>query len=323
MRLIAIILGLIVVCTACIPAISATYQRYYGPEGQGWVVEQNLTPMIDPNTGLPYTSYADYTKNTDPESWNNMTPENKAILEAMPAMTGYTTIKSPAFNLTDEQFARVMKENMTDGETYAWLYPDFWAAVVAVGADKTIDWNQPMIMYDTIPPAGPVAPPKDPGITVADGNTTRTIPADSPEAKSLLNDQQIRFLTGKIPFDSPEMKSILGEQQWNTLNGIQQYQKSIRITSTNVPGASGNVITNLTSGMNSIAQHAPAFQSVSGINNNTPNIPAFQPVSGTNNIQGFQSVSGNTEGIGTLSSVKDSNPGSSAGLIRKLGHTSV
>ena len=313
MRLIAIILGLIVVCTVCIPAISATYQRYYGPEGQGWVVEQNLTPIINPTTGLPYASEADYAKNTDPESWNNMTPENKANFEAMPAVTGYTTISSPVFDLTAEQFARVMKENMTDGEVYAWLYPDFWAAVVAVGADKTIDWNQPMIMYDNTSSAGTT----EPAITLSD---SRTIPADSPEAKSLLNDQQIRFLTGKIPFDSPEMKSILGEQQWNTLDSIQQYKESLRITSTNAPVDSGNVIANIMSGMNGIGQNAPAFQSVSGINSNAPNLQAFQPVSGTNVVKS-QPVSGNTEGFGTNPSVKDTSPGSSAGLIRNLGHT--
>jgi hypothetical protein len=62
------------------------------------------------------------------------------------------------------------------------------------------------------------------------------------------------------------------------------------------------------------------------MNSNTLNIPVFQPVSGTNvvnsNIQGFQPVSGNTEGFGTIPSVRSSNPGSSAaGMIRKLGHT--
>lgn len=297
MRLIVVVLGLILLCTACAPAISATYQHYSGPEGQGWVVEQNLTPIINPNTGLPYTSQADYVQNTDPACWNNMTPEERTADGAMPAITGYTTISSPAFDLTDEQFARVMKENMTNGETYAWLYPDFWAAVLAVGADKTIDWNLPMIMYDDIPSEGSATTPSNPGITVADGNTTRTIPADSPEAQSLLTDQQIRFLTGKIPFDSPVMKTILGDQQWNTLNSIQQYKESLRVTSTNTAITSTNASSTIMSGMIGIP-NTQAFQSVSGISDSKPNTQVFQSVS-------IKEVGSST--------------GSSAGLIKKFG----
>jgi hypothetical protein len=252
---IIIIVGLILVCIACMPAISATYVHYSGPGG--WSVEQNLTPIINPNTGLPYTSDADYMQNAYPDQWNNTTPEGRANEEAMPAVTGVTMIFAGGMNdITDEEMARIVAENMTTGEVYAWLVPDFWAAVVAVGRQNDAGWDEPWVMHgDPITSA-----PSVPAVTLSDGSL---IPLDSPEAESMFTEQQIRFFEGKIPVNSLEMKSILGDQQWNMLNRVQSGTKMGALTSTN-----------------------EAVNSLSGMNGITPNIQAFQSVSGSTKSNG-------------------------------------
>jgi hypothetical protein len=299
-----IVSALILVCIACIPPISGlnldnpAIWHYHATGPGGWIVQLNMTPIINPNTGLPYSSEAEYMQDNYPDQWAVTTPEGRANEYASPALRdgggAYPMTLSPNISISDSQMDRIIAENMTIAEVYAWLAPDFWAAVVYIGDDDNPTWADEWVQYgDPSASAGT----SDPAIKMEDGTV---IPLDSQEAKSMFTEQQIRFLEGKIPFDSPEMKSILGEQQWNDINNFNLAEKTAKTTSP----FEASIIMPTT---NAITSKNQPFQSMPASDASSPNIQAFQSVSG--------------KGFGTVPPVKDSNTGSSASLIKNLKHS--
>ncbi len=252
MKIVILFLGLILLCIACAPSTAAVITSDNNDSGPGWYVNSYTEPILDPSTGLPYTSEGDMDRKTTPDHWNSLTPEEKAREDTNPAPleTGGASISYPALDITDEEIARIIDGNMTTAEVYAWLAPDFWAAYEASGFfDPSV--NDPFYSFpDRSWDPGPGDEQLD--RIIAENMTLREVAewlspryweavetagladnpiwdapywVDSPDLAPISSPLSMSYLqkdgtVATIPLDSDMARSLLGEVQWKWMTSF-------------------------------------------------------------------------------------------------------
>ncbi|MDD1719056.1 MAG: hypothetical protein LUQ25_03255 [Methanoregulaceae archaeon] len=97
--------------------------------GPGWNLTVREEAVIDPDTGVPYISAGEMLQDRAPDLWEKMSLELKAQYNQQPAVKRRIDL---TLTPTDEQMNRtraLIGLNLTEGEFYAAVYPDLWAAI--------------------------------------------------------------------------------------------------------------------------------------------------------------------------------------------------
>jgi hypothetical protein len=276
MNEILMIFGLGLLCFAAVGISGVGAVQY---SGENWSITHIVNPLVDPTTGNPYTSMGDMDQHLYQEYWNSLSPEEQAIADATPAPATTSSVLIDGYPVypTKDQMVQIILQHMTRGQVAAWLNPEFWAAVVAIGDQDDRSWVEPYVtdfaeagvvdptmeqsqhIIDENMTSGEAAAWLDPGfwdeVVAAGGkddpfwNESFLIPYYEYIGKSLPHSVTLNQADGQtvtVPLDTLATRYVLGESNQSGLTGITynhgvfesvKMPSLVAVSSRTIPGA--------------------------------------------------------------------------------------